>query len=155
MLDIIPDYRINEDGAIAEWMDENVHDEYLHRHISHIYPFFPGDEVERLRPDLKPYFKKAIELRDIRYFAGWSQPHLSAIYARLNDAKTAFWLLESVCKVAVWDSFITCNCVFDMGPEGGFESNEFVAPIQHDIILAMVNAIQEMLFFASFCAFFI
>lgn len=41
----LPDYRINEDGALAEWVDESYPDIYNHRHNSHLYPVFPGVEL--------------------------------------------------------------------------------------------------------------
>jgi alpha-L-fucosidase 2 len=41
----LPDYQINEDGAIREWLHPDLPDNYHHRHQSHIYPLFPGLEV--------------------------------------------------------------------------------------------------------------
>ncbi len=43
-LNRLPVYRINEDGALAEWVDKNYPDVYQHRHNSHLYPVFPGTE---------------------------------------------------------------------------------------------------------------
>src|SRR5690606_10618271 len=40
----IPDYQQNSEGAIREWMHEKFEDRYNHRHLSHIYPIFPGQE---------------------------------------------------------------------------------------------------------------
>ena len=47
MLGAIPDYMINSDGAVKEWMSGELDDNYRHRHLSHIYPVFPGGEVTR------------------------------------------------------------------------------------------------------------
>ena len=44
-LNKLPSYRINEDGALAEWVDKNYPDVYQHRHNSHLYPVFPGTEL--------------------------------------------------------------------------------------------------------------
>ncbi|MCR6105483.1 glycoside hydrolase N-terminal domain-containing protein [Salipaludibacillus agaradhaerens] len=41
----LPDYMTNEDGALKEWIHEELHDRYDHRHLSHLYPVWPGDEV--------------------------------------------------------------------------------------------------------------
>ena len=41
----LPGYRINADGALAEWVDWSYPDVYEHRHNSHIYPVFPGTEL--------------------------------------------------------------------------------------------------------------
>jgi len=149
MLEIIPDYLINEDGAVAEWIDEKVHDEYKHRHISHVYPLFPGTEVENFRPELKQYFKKAVDMRDVRYFAGWSMPHLAAVYSRLGEPQKVFDMLKAMSKVELYDSFFTGDTNPDMRPNSEFGSDEYKAPVQLDVILATVNAIQEMLIYVS------
>lgn len=43
-LDRLPEYRINEDEALAEWIDPVYSDVYNHRHLSHLYPVFPGSQ---------------------------------------------------------------------------------------------------------------
>ncbi|WP_416147401.1 glycosyl hydrolase family 95 catalytic domain-containing protein [Salipaludibacillus sp. HK11] len=45
MIEKLPDYMINEDGALKEWIHKDLHDEYDHRHISHLYPVWPGHEI--------------------------------------------------------------------------------------------------------------
>ena len=45
LLDKIPPYLINEDGALKEWAIDNLSDNYDHRHISHLYPLWPGFEI--------------------------------------------------------------------------------------------------------------
>jgi alpha-L-fucosidase 2 len=45
MLCAIPEYEINEDGAMKEWLHSDFKDNYQHRHQSHIYPLFPGFEI--------------------------------------------------------------------------------------------------------------
>jgi hypothetical protein len=34
----LPRYRVNHDGALAEWIDPRFEDNYEHRHSSHLYP---------------------------------------------------------------------------------------------------------------------
>jgi len=38
----VPDYRINEDGAIAEWSYPGAEENYNHRHNSHLHAVYPG-----------------------------------------------------------------------------------------------------------------
>ena len=44
-LDRLPEYRINEDGALAEWVDAAYPDIYDHRCQSHLYPVFPSSQL--------------------------------------------------------------------------------------------------------------
>lgn len=36
----LPDYRVTQDGTLAEWVDERWADEVAHRHASHLYPLW-------------------------------------------------------------------------------------------------------------------
>lgn len=48
MLAAMPDYRINDEGALAEWLPATMQDNYHHRHVSHLYALY-----ERIDPDFK------------------------------------------------------------------------------------------------------
>ena len=151
MLSKIPDYMINESGAIAEWMDESVHDYYSHRHLSHIYPIFPGTEIEDTeRYDLLPAFKKAVDMRELGHMTGWSLMHMAAIYARLREKEKVFNCFNMLCKVCLLDNFFTLhNDYRQMGITAVDMGNEIFAPVQLDAIMGAVNAVQEMLIYAS------
>ncbi len=155
MLAKIPDYRINADGAIAEWIEPSWTDNYFHRHISHIYPVFPGTEiVDSGRTNLLPAFRKAVELRQLGAMTGWSMAHMAAIYARLEDADKAAECITMVTKVCLLTNFLTLHNDYrgmgittDPGRMGGGDPN--FAPVQLDALMGCVNAVQEMLLFVS------
>ena len=155
MLAKIPDYRINADGAIAEWMEPAWSDNYFHRHVSHIYPVFPGTEiVDTGRTELMPAFRKAVELRQLGSMTGWSMAHMAAIYARLEDAAKAAECVDMVAKVCLLENFFTLhNDYRDMGitasPSQMGSGDANFAPVQLDAIMGCVNAVQEMLAFVS------
>lgn len=52
-LEKLPNYRVNSDGALAEWIDDKYVDVYNHRHNSHLYPLFPGFELVGENVDIK------------------------------------------------------------------------------------------------------
>ena len=152
MLSILPEYAINKDGAIAEWIDDRVHDCYDHRHLSHLYPVFPGAEIvdDEKTAKLLPAFKKALDLRELGSFCGWSMPHMSAIYSRLGETEKAFDTLNSLAKVCLLENLFTLGHDFrDMGITGYDCGNEIRASVQLDALLSSVNALQEMLIFSS------
>lgn len=61
----LPDFRINSDGALAEWIDDDYADVYDHRHISHLYPVFPASQISRYHGEkkLSDAAKEALEKR--------------------------------------------------------------------------------------------
>ena len=40
MLEGLPEYEVNEDGAIRECLGHRFSDNYEHRHLPHTYPVF-------------------------------------------------------------------------------------------------------------------
>lgn len=143
ILSEIPEYRVNDDGAVAEWVSEELEDFYLHRHLSHIYPLFPGDEIGGDSP-LLPAFARACDLRELGGFAGWTYPHMSAIYSRLGRAEDAIGMLDGLVKYCLTENFFSLGV--DYCDRGSWTAGVFPAIIQLDGIMGAVGAIQEMLF---------
>ena len=86
MLARLPEYRINEDGALAEWIDPEHPDRYDHRHISHLYPVYPGDEI--LPDSLFEAAKKALNFRaKFNTTSAHGLVHLGLMSARLSDSE--------------------------------------------------------------------
>lgn len=99
MLKKIPSYEINSDGAIKEWLHEDFEDNYRHRHLSHIYPLFPGIEIDETDVTLFEACRKAVEKRQViglKDQTGWSFAHTANIYARLKDGDAA---LNCICML--------------------------------------------------------
>ncbi|GMK40815.1 hypothetical protein PCCS19_38710 [Paenibacillus sp. CCS19] len=147
MLTRIPDYRVNSDGAIREWMDVRFDDRYNHRHLSHIYPIFPGQEFTREEhPERFEAFETAVNKRLIGAQTGWSLGHMAAIYARLGDGNKALEQLDILSRSCLLNNFLTLhNDWRDMGVCLNMEE----APIQLDANMGWVNAVQEMLLYVS------
>lgn len=81
----LPDYRINADGALAEWVAPRYPDVYNHRHLSHLYPVFPGGQIGKNRgePRLRQAARVALEKR----FAFDSAPAHGLIHVALQAAR--------------------------------------------------------------------
>lgn len=147
MLRRIPDYQVNEDGAIREWMDERFDDRYDHRHLSHIYPIFPGQEFTREEhPERFQAFEIAVRKRLIGAQTGWSLAHMAAIYARLGDGDKALECLDILARSCLLNNFFTLH---NDWRNMGICMNMGEAPVQLDAAMGWVNAVQEMLLYVS------
>ena len=61
MLDRLPGYDINPDGAISEWADPSIHDRYDHRHASHLYRlYYERPAVLDADPAIEAAFAEAL-----------------------------------------------------------------------------------------------
>ena len=145
LLDAVPPYQINGDGALAEWMSDDLDDHYYHRHLSHIYPLFPGDEINSRRtPEWFAACGKAVHLRQLGGQSGWSLTHMANIYARLGEGDAAAECLDILTKSVVNKALVTThNDWRHMGMT--LDLGNF-APVQLDANFGTVSALQEMLF---------
>jgi len=63
MLAKIPPYLLEPDGTLKEWAWPTLEEHYNHRHISHLYGAWPGDEFD---PDSTPQLARAAEIANRR-----------------------------------------------------------------------------------------
>jgi alpha-L-fucosidase 2 len=86
--------RIGSDGRIMEWLEEYGEPEPTHRHLSHLWGLYPGNEITPQRtPDLAAAARKSLEARgDVS--TGWSLAFKINLWARLGDGNRAHRLLS-------------------------------------------------------------
>jgi alpha-L-fucosidase 2 len=88
--------QIGKAGQLQEWLDDWDLEapEPQHRHVSHLYGLFPGNQITlRDTPDLFAAAKKTLELRgDVG--TGWSLAWKINLWARLLDGDHAYELLK-------------------------------------------------------------
>jgi len=119
LLDKLPDYVINSDGALAEWAYPGLGDTYAHRHSSHLYCVWPSLEASPDRtPELFKAAKVAVEKRlaaGMGTKTGHGYMHASFIAARLKNPDLMWRMLRDYSSLPfVNSSFITCH---DPGPK--------------------------------------
>ena len=95
MLAKMPPYLIEPDGTLKEWAWPTLQERYIHRHVSHLYGAWPGDEID---PDRTPQLARAAQIANRRRtfdalataVAGETLPaylrcHRALVGARLKD----------------------------------------------------------------------
>ncbi len=84
--------QIGSDGRVLEWSEELPEENPGHRHISHLYALYPGDEFTNpADPRWLEASRKTIETRLANGggHTGWSRAWIINFYARLKDGKKA------------------------------------------------------------------
>ena len=86
LLAALPGYRVNLDGALAEWAWPDAVDDYDHRHVSHLYPVWPLHEISvHATPELAAAARRALRLRGHENDSAHGYLHQALVAARLRD----------------------------------------------------------------------
>ena len=94
LLDKLPRYRVNEDGALAEWADKDLRDRYNHRHVSHLYPLWPGHEISPESGELFEAALMAARKRGRGNRSAHGLAHMALIGSRLRDCELVYGNLD-------------------------------------------------------------
>ncbi len=90
MLQKMPPYMVNEDGAVREWLTLKLEDQYKHRHSSQLYPLFAGMPREIAQdPELRAAFKRVIEIKLDRHWSAGSSGFMSFGVVQLGLVATS------------------------------------------------------------------
>jgi alpha-L-fucosidase 2 len=81
-------------GGVQEWIDDYPAYQPNHRHTSHLWGVYPGDEITpEDTPSLMKAVKRTIVMRG-KASPGWANMHRAGIFARICDGDAAKELLD-------------------------------------------------------------
>ncbi len=111
----LPPYRVGKHGQLQEWYRDFDESEPGQRHMSHMYPLYPGSEfTSRKMPEFWKASRISLERRLAAggAYTGWSRAWAINFWARLCDGAKAH---ESLCRLL---DHSTGPSLFDTHPAG-------------------------------------
>jgi alpha-L-fucosidase 2 len=114
-LERLPDYKIGRWGQLQEWSVDFEESTPGQRHMSHLYPLYPGVEITpRGTPELARACRASLERRLAHggAYTGWSRAWAIGLWARLGDGDQAW---ESLKKLMEHSTNLN---LFDTHPAG-------------------------------------
>ncbi|MBB3111721.1 alpha-L-fucosidase 2 [Paenibacillus phyllosphaerae] len=138
---LLPPLQIGLNGQLQEWLEDYEEAQPDHRHISHLYGLYPGNEISPNRtPALSQASRVTLQARkredgfeDVEF----TLAQFAASYARLHDGESAYEHLSYLIGELCFDNLLT----YSKAGIAGAETNIFVA----DGNFGGTSAIAEML----------
>jgi alpha-L-fucosidase 2 len=90
--------QIGPDGRLQEWFRPFGETEVHHRHLSHLWALYPGNQISRETPDMLAAARKSLEVRSDEG-TGWSSGWKISLWARLGDGDHAFNLIRRTLRL--------------------------------------------------------
>ncbi|MFO0893108.1 MAG: glycoside hydrolase family 95 protein, partial [Isosphaeraceae bacterium] len=90
--------QIGPDGRLQEWFRPFREAEPRHRHLSHLWAVYPGDQIDRDTPELLEAARRSLIARSDEG-TGWSSGWKISLWARLGNGDHALALIRRTLRI--------------------------------------------------------
>lgn len=137
---LVPTRISEKTGCIMEWVEDYVEQDPGHRHVSHLYGLYPGEEIKEEDKALRIACENTLERRLASNYDGngWNYGWIATLFARLKNGERMLDILDIIGREMLLNNL----CIYAHGNPQVGDAQSIAAAIQEALVQSHADVVE-------------